>query len=1034
MAGKGQIIASGLITLALAIVLGYATGNFVFKLSRTSGIPDYKLAVLNSVQDAETIKLLLQQERNYAIDRVIFYVASRGGFGRSWEDITTLEPGKNGYSDTMGDGKDITLACSKKSIEAKEIPEKDVPYYSIRYNKDSAFYGKEYFTNSGNNVICVDYPSFDFVKQNFIEFATNYYHTPQSVIDYLSNRGMFIQLSYDLFVKGLDENANNFIADWKLSTEEQGISFDYGSVIIEDKPMPLLTYTFGFIASGDINTPFPSLYRAVKNFVSGTSTSFAYTDFVKSTTNSMRQVGDALLLARNCQGDICEWTKSGDSIYIEDEESPNSDVAVGKADFPETDEYALRALYCSVLSDQVNCDPETCKIEGSPNGCYASCINQKYFDEPGCQTPKDVCDKECPKEENIPQNRRLVCACDSFIPCPEDKECTLGERECEHVAWYPQSLGRARDGIMLESTNELLVGDGDERTLLKWELLDSSHSCDVSEPFRGDACCTLRYEPPAEGACTLDNWKTHMKQARNRDISWNFETIPENMQTTCVIIDGRCNSYHEAGKITSDDPFQCFRQTVESKTLEVINEEQNTNLDYKGFKMRFVDSEKSELKLEVSQDPVYEVRKTSCQSCTSGSLESQKTFTPSEFESVIEAYCVSASDPCGCYSGTKLKPPTASSLQDDNMKKEFLQNCMLSFAWSIDETLARKMSVDSKWLNIYDNVLTSANNDITLSPESASCSENKDCDINSGKRGQYSICSNNACDECTVGECRWDEIEIKGKISVCTSIIFGFCIAREDIETDRPIEQRPESCDKNTEKAFDINGIHYFCDTRKNGWDTVVAEEGTSCTKSVHCDLLPNYNGLQSACSDERRCVSCSQQYHLGRKIVTPEGEVLYCVNYNGVKQWISEGEDGDPCISNDRYCDPDSLGDGVLRGYCDTSGESPVCKMCDEGDLWFAQLYDGTYRCANGAVTESTCGNGICEGSEGENCETCQADCGCSSGNTCYSGVCSATHYCGDGICHSSENENCGTCEYDCACPGTYRCAQGECVLGGLH
>ncbi len=57
-------------------------------------------------------------------------------------------------------------------------------------------------------------------------------------------------------------------------------------------------------------------------------------------------------------------------------------------------------------------------------------------------------------------------------------------------------------------------------------------------------------------------------------------------------------------------------------------------------------------------------------------------------------------------------------------------------------------------------------------------------------------------------------------------------------------------------------------------------------------------------------------------------------------------------------------------------------------------------------------CGNGECE--DKENCEVCEADCGCSEIERCEERIC--TTYCGNAICE--DNEGCETCREDCATP----------------
>lgn len=54
--------------------------------------------------------------------------------------------------------------------------------------------------------------------------------------------------------------------------------------------------------------------------------------------------------------------------------------------------------------------------------------------------------------------------------------------------------------------------------------------------------------------------------------------------------------------------------------------------------------------------------------------------------------------------------------------------------------------------------------------------------------------------------------------------------------------------------------------------------------------------------------------------------------------------------------------------------------------------------------MPSDSCGNGICEGGAGENCNTCPVDCSSSGGASC-----------GDGVCQIGDGENCNNCAADC-------------------
>lgn len=76
-----------------------------------------------------------------------------------------------------------------------------------------------------------------------------------------------------------------------------------------------------------------------------------------------------------------------------------------------------------------------------------------------------------------------------------------------------------------------------------------------------------------------------------------------------------------------------------------------------------------------------------------------------------------------------------------------------------------------------------------------------------------------------------------------------------------------------------------------------------------------------------------------------------------------------------------------------------------------------------------NSCGNGVCDLSE--SCSSCQADCGCRSGEYCdTAGVCTIPT-CGDGQCSDEEKvagccEDCGGCSETSFCnKGTHQCTQ---------
>ena len=124
-------------------------------------------------------------------------------------------------------------------------------------------------------------------------------------------------------------------------------------------------------------------------------------------------------------------------------------------------------------------------------------------------------------------------------------------------------------------------------------------------------------------------------------------------------------------------------------------------------------------------------------------------------------------------------------------------------------------------------------------------------------------------------------------------------------------------------------------------------------------------------------------------------------------------------------------------------------------------------WSCGTLPCVKVKCGDGICSSGDNENCNSCSADCGCPSNETCSSGSCVARPpppppecgtavntcvsgsfrdetdttplhkwrcgttpcvkaKCGDGICSSGDNENCNSCSADCSCTATKVCSSG--------
>jgi subtilase family serine protease len=223
---------------------------------------------------------------------------------------------------------------------------------------------------------------------------------------------------------------------------------------------------------------------------------------------------------------------------------------------------------------------------------------------------------------------------------------------------------------------------------------------------------------------------------------------------------------------------------------------------------------------------------------------------------------------------------------------------------------------------------------------------------------------------------------------------------------------------------------------------------------TITVTTCPNYSTptLYASCPKTRpychktKCVTCVYDSHCPKgKVCTSTGTCAECPYTNGTAY--------SGCPKTAPYC---------VKYKCSACAQNYHCKT-------------GEYCSAGTCVT--SCGDGKCELSRGENCSTCAKDCGCTSGNVCKSGVCrppswcphtkptpdktncggklcdnnkctnqdctqdshckagyvcssgKCTNACGDGSCQASVGENCSTCAADCACdPTKNKCVAGVC------
>jgi hypothetical protein len=159
----------------------------------------------------------------------------------------------------------------------------------------------------------------------------------------------------------------------------------------------------------------------------------------------------------------------------------------------------------------------------------------------------------------------------------------------------------------------------------------------------------------------------------------------------------------------------------------------------------------------------------------------------------------------------------------------------------------------------------------------------------------------------------------------------------------------------------------------------------------------------------------------------------------NGVESCDAYGDcqpGNDPCVAGD-LCD--EVNDICVTPYCDSDG---TCEFGEDCIICGADCFTGA---------GASCGNGVCEAADGENCENCVADCAglstgkpsgrfccgfnasnavgcadaaCNSGGLTCTETATEVSCCGDFICEGAEDSY--NCSVDCGLPPI--CGDGFC------
>lgn len=219
------------------------------------------------------------------------------------------------------------------------------------------------------------------------------------------------------------------------------------------------------------------------------------------------------------------------------------------------------------------------------------------------------------------------------------------------------------------------------------------------------------------------------------------------------------------------------------------------------------------------------------------------------------------------------------------------------------------------------------------------------------------------------------------------------------------------------------------CEARNKAAGTA-CDDGQADTIHDACDGTGVCKGVPVSCGNGQ----CEATEHCGNCLQDcPCGDQQVCKNNQCVTAVCGNGQ-CEPPVEDCASCIPDC---GCQAGqtchqkacltcadYCKDTGKEcgkPAGTTCDCGDCPQGQACDGFHRCYGATI----CGNHVCE--VGEDCTTCEADCGCEKRKKCVSGQCQD---CAP-ICQTAGRE-CGFYEgCDCgSCAVCYKCsAQNQCV-----
>lgn len=442
--GKGQIIASALISLSILILIGYAVGDFVLRAKSVSNAPIYNSHLSDVVINSERIKTLLSQERSYSIDEVLIELAWTGGYGEK-----------------IGTSRIMTL-------NEKYIPQKQVPYYTD------------------------EIPSFSEIKSNLMDKIEKQLITPNSLKqinllygeDYLESD---VDLHYVSKNLEFEEDENTITVLW---FETSG-----NPIIIEKQissiPGAMVEYQILKEIETKRTTPFQALYDAAKKYVENNELG----KIIQEKTENVQTITAYRKIGGNCVGTTCpDETVSETNAELEFFDALSS-----------SEENKYRLLYCDLMKEQVNCNDAICDYT-QRNPCLMACYDYelsggKIKTYVGCNTPQTRCDNECKNEETLDIEYQFRCVCDDW-----EKD-LQGRYVCENAGWYSKAYSRVYteyEGTptVIMPVQESIQGVADYLALGYGKMKDEDICLRI--PYDNDGCCMQQLEEIPE-TCDLTN-------------------------------------------------------------------------------------------------------------------------------------------------------------------------------------------------------------------------------------------------------------------------------------------------------------------------------------------------------------------------------------------------------------------------------------------------------------------------------------------------------------------------------------------------